>query len=133
MLRMDFDITIGKYRLKMVDSVKVKHSVEQLSDTATVTLPAMVEGKALEVEDKLKPTATDNVPVTIKLGYDGKLETEFEGYLKAVNTDNGNLTLECVGEEVAKYVANSIKSHQIAYSQIVIRCDYIERESNSVR
>lgn len=95
MLRMDFDITIGKYRLKMVDQVKVRHSVEQLSDTATVTLPAMVEGKALKVEDKLKPTTTDNVPVTIKLGYDGHLETEFEGYLKAIETDNGNLTLEC--------------------------------------
>ena len=91
MLRMDFDIVIGKYRLKMVDSVKVKHSVEQLSDTATVTLPAMVEGKALEVESKLH--AGDKV--TVKLGYDGKLETEFEGYLKAINTDNGNLTLEC--------------------------------------
>ena len=91
MLRMDFDITIGKYRLKMVDSVKVKHSVEQLSDTATVTLPAMVEGKALEVESKLH--AGDKV--TIELGYDGKLETEFEGYLKAINTDNGNLTFEC--------------------------------------
>ena len=91
MLRMDFDITIGKYRLKMVDSVKVKHSVEQLSDTATITLPAMVEGKALEVESKLH--AGDKV--TIELGYDGKLETEFEGYLKAINTDNGNLALEC--------------------------------------
>ena len=91
MLRMDFDIPIGRYRLKMVDQVKVKHSVEQLSDTATITLPAMVEGKALEVESKLH--AGDSV--TIRLGYDGKLETEFEGYLKAINTDGGNLTLEC--------------------------------------
>lgn len=91
MLRMDFDITIGRYRLKMVDQVKVKHSVEQLSDTATITLPAMVEGKTLEVESKLH--AGDSV--TIRLGYDGKLETEFTGYLKAINTDGGNLTLEC--------------------------------------
>ena len=44
MFRMDFDITVGNYRLKMVDAVKVKHSVEQLSDTATITLPAIVEG-----------------------------------------------------------------------------------------
>ena len=91
MLRMDFDITIGRYRLKMVDQVKVKHSVEQLRDTATITLPAMVEGKALEVESKLH--AGDSV--TIRLGYDGNLQTEFAGYLKAINTDGGNLTLEC--------------------------------------
>lgn len=91
MLRMDFDITIGNYRLRMVDQAKVRHSVEQLSDTATVTLPAMVEGKALQVEDKLKA----GNKVTIRLGYDGRLETEFEGFLKAVQTDGGNLTLEC--------------------------------------
>ena len=41
-----------------------------------------------------------------------------------------NIPRQEIGEEVAKYIANSIKSHQIAYSQIVIRCDYIERESN---
>ena len=91
MLRMDFDIRIGSYRLKMVDAVKVKHSVEQLSDTATITLPAMVEGKAIEIEDKLK---VGNA-VTIQLGYDDRLLTEFKGYLKAINTDGGNLTLEC--------------------------------------
>ena len=91
MLKMVFDIVIGKYRLKMVDSVKVKHSVEQLSDTATITLPAMVAGAALKVEDKL------NVgdEVTIQLGYNDSLQTEFKGYLKAINTDGGNLTLEC--------------------------------------
>lgn len=107
MLRMDFDITIGKYRLKMVDSVKVKHSVEQLSDTATVTLPAMVEGKALEVESKLH--AGDKV--TVKLGYDGKLETEFEGYLKAINTDNGNLTLEC--EDAIYLFEDKVKDEEL--------------------
>ena len=41
-----------------------------------------------------------------------------------------NIPRQEIGEEVAKYVANSIRSHQIALSQIVIRCDYIERESN---
>ena len=95
MLRMDFDITVGNYRLRMVDAVKVRHSVEQLSDTATVTLPAMVEGKALQVEEKLRDYPSENVPVVIQLGYDGRLETEFEGYLKTVATDGGNLTLEC--------------------------------------
>lgn len=91
MFRMDFDIRIGNYRLKMVDAVKVNHSVEQLSDTATITLPAMVEGKTIEIEDKLNVGDT----VAIQLGYDDRLQTEFKGYLKAINTDGGNLTLEC--------------------------------------
>ena len=41
-----------------------------------------------------------------------------------------NIPRQEIGEEVAKYVANSIKSHQIPYSQIVIRCNFIERDSN---
>lgn len=91
MLKMVFDIVIGNYRLKMVAAVKVKHSVEQLSDTATITLPAMVEGSALRVESKLNVGDA----VSIMLGYDDSLQTEFKGYLKAINTDGGNLTLEC--------------------------------------
>ena len=44
-----------------------------------------------------------------------------------------NIPRQEIGEEVAKYVANSIKSHQVPYSQIVIRCNFIERESNIER
>lgn len=91
MLKMCFDIVIGNYRLKMVAAVKVKHSVEQLSDTAEIVLPAMVEGSALMVEEKLNVGDA----VSIMLGYDDSLQTEFKGYLKAIRTDGGNLTLEC--------------------------------------
>ena len=41
-----------------------------------------------------------------------------------------NIPRQEIGEEVAKYVANTIKSHQISLSQIVVRCDFIERDSN---
>ncbi len=41
-----------------------------------------------------------------------------------------NIPRQEIGEEVARYIASSIKMHRIAFSQIVIRCDYIERESN---
>jgi transcriptional regulator of acetoin/glycerol metabolism len=93
MFTMRFDITVGDWRLGMVEKVEVRRSVEQLSDTATITLPAMVEGKALQVEGKLRDYPSENVPVTIRLGYNGSLETEFEGFLKTVATDGGNLTL----------------------------------------
>lgn len=91
MRKMCFDIRVGRYRLRMVDAVKVKHSVEQLSDTAEIVLPAMVEGSALMVEEKLNVGDA----VSIMLGYDDSLQTEFKGYLKAIRTDGGNLTLEC--------------------------------------
>ena len=33
--------------------------------------------------------------VTIQLGYNGNLQTEFKGYLKTIQTDDKNITLEC--------------------------------------
>ena len=124
MLRMDFDITIGNHRLKMVDQVKVKHSVEQLSDTATVTLPAMVEGKALEVESKLHVGAE----VTIRLGYDGRLETEFEGYLKTVATDGGNLTLEC--EDAIYLFEDKVKDEELTNISLKNLLEKVVRQVN---
>ena len=54
MYRMTYDIQIGGYQLKMVDKVVVRRSVEQLSDTAEITLPASVFNQALQVESKIK-------------------------------------------------------------------------------
>lgn len=42
MYSLDFDITIGGYRLTMLESVTVKAGVENLADTAVVVLPATV-------------------------------------------------------------------------------------------
>ena len=54
MYSLDFDITIGGYRLTMLESVTVKAGVENLADTAVVVLPATVYNKALEIEGKIK-------------------------------------------------------------------------------
>ena len=94
MYSLDWDIKVGNYRLKLIDSVKVTRSVEQLSDTAQVVLPGTVFNRAIEVEDYLKV----GDPVEIRLGYDGELETEFKGYLKSIKTDDGSITLECEDE-----------------------------------
>ena len=91
MYDMTFDIRIGSYRLRMVDSVTVKTSVEELTDTAVITLPASVYNVALNVEDKIRR----GDKVSIAFGYDGNNRTEFEGYLNSIKTDGGKLTLEC--------------------------------------
>lgn len=91
MLVMEHDIQVGRYKLGMVDSVKVKKSVETLSDTATIVLPGVYVNRALDIENKLH--IGDGV--TIKLGYLRDLQTEFKGYLKAIKTDDGSITLDC--------------------------------------
>ena len=88
---MDYNITIGEYRLQTLKAVSIKRSVEQLSDTATITLPGTLINDTMEIEDKIKT----GDKVTIQLGYNGNLQTEFKGYLKTIKTDDKNITLEC--------------------------------------
>lgn len=88
---MVWQVTIGSFRLKMLEKAEVTHSVEMLADTAIVTLPGTAYNRALEVEDKIKRGDA----VTIQYGYDDKLVTEFEGFLESITTDGGSLKLNC--------------------------------------
>ena len=89
---MKFDIQVGDYRLGMVEKVEVRRSVEELADTAIITLPGAEYNAALQVEDKLHRGDR----VIINLGYDevGMVQ-EFEGWVQRVGTDGGAITLEC--------------------------------------
>ena len=68
------NITIGKWAFTYAKSVKVMSSWKELGDTCTIQLPNLkkVLENALKVGDKVK----------VELGYDGKNEVEFEGYVK---------------------------------------------------
>lgn len=92
MLNMLHDIKIGSYKLGMLDKVTIHSSVELLADTASIVLPASEYGKALDVESKLK--RGDQVSVSLGYSEYGLLE-EFKGWLQAIRTDDGSITLEC--------------------------------------
>lgn len=94
MYKMNWHITVGKYRLALLDSVNIRRSVEQLADTTEIVLPGMAFGKALDVEDKI----SRGDKVAIQLGYDNKLVTEFTGYLQNISVNGGNITLKCEDE-----------------------------------
>ena len=91
---MKYNITIGEYRVNTLKSVSVKKSVEQLSDTAIITLPGTLLNHPLEVNDKIKT----GDPVRIELGYDGDMNEEFTGYVKRIKTDDTEITIECEDE-----------------------------------
>ena len=92
MFTMRFDIQVGSWKLGMVENVTVRRSVEELADTAVVTLPGAEYNAALQVEDKIHRGDR----VVINLGYDevGMVQ-EFEGWVQRVGTDGGAITLEC--------------------------------------
>ncbi|MDR1737977.1 MAG: hypothetical protein LBR66_04055 [Candidatus Symbiothrix sp.] len=104
MYELGYEIKIGSYRLAMLESVKIAKSVLNLADTATVVCPASTYNDAISVRDKIKKGDA----VAIRLGYDGQLETEFKGYLNAIQTEDNSITLDCIDElyRLKKTVAN---------------------------
>ena len=92
MFTMKYDISIGRYKVGMLEKVEINRSVELLSDTATIVLPASEYNQALEVESKIKR----GDKVVIILGYEetGMVE-EFSGWVQRIGTDNGSITVEC--------------------------------------
>jgi len=91
MYLLNWDITIGGYKVKTLTEVKITTSVLNLSDTATITVPGQYLNTWRKIEDKVHTGDA----VTIKLGYDNDLETEFTGYLKRISRDDNSLVLEC--------------------------------------
>lgn len=132
MYLINWHITLGGYRLKLLDSVDIHSSVDLLADTATIKFPAMNLNKSLDVEKKLKI----GDPVIIKLGYNDSLEEEFNGFIQRIETDDGSITLQCEDglyafrkpvkdkafkastvKDVAAYLASEIGGYSVV-------CDY---------
>jgi hypothetical protein len=87
MFNMVYDIQIGNYKLGLLQSVEIHKSVDLLADTAVVIVPGVVYNQSLDIEEKVKV----GDPVTVKLGYDDNLVTEFEGYLQRIDTDDNSI------------------------------------------
>lgn len=95
MYQMDWDIRFDndgkRYRLATLSECEIITSVDNLVDTATIDLPAAVFSQVLNIQDKLGR----GTGVTIKLGYDGNLRTEFEGFINDITTNDSTLRIHC--------------------------------------
>ncbi len=90
-------ITIGGINFRGIHQVNVKRSIFTLGATATIKAPVT----AVLLRSGLPPTSVETAkvinvgdPVTIALGYDGQLYTEFIGYVKVKNLKTP-LEIEC--------------------------------------
>lgn len=133
MYLLNWDIAIGGYKVKTLTEVKITTSVLNLSDTATVTMPGQYMNTWRKIEDKVHVGDA----VTIKLGYDNNLETEFTGYLKRISRDNNSLVLECedalwlTNKAVADMEYKSISLKELLTGilaqvdpEMTVECDY---------
>lgn len=92
-------ITIGKFRFSGVYEVRVKRGLHSISDTGIIKIPSIgvVKYKNGDVQRGITSSRfNEGDAVKIELGYNGRLKTEFEGFLKRMNL-NTPLELECEG------------------------------------
>lgn len=79
------------YRLETVVAIDIDESVDNLVDTATITLPEAVMNQVLNIGDRIARGSE----VTIQLGYDDDLKTEFVGYVLDIVTNDSSLKILC--------------------------------------
>lgn len=102
-----FKNEIGEFILAVVEKIDIKKSVENLADMAVITLPASVMNTPLELSGKIGR----GTEVVIALGYDEVLVNEFNGYVREVLTNDGNLTIEC--EDALFLFRKSVKDQEL--------------------
>jgi len=121
------------YSLQTVASVDIECSVDNLSDTAIITLPEAVMNQVLNIGNEVKRGSE----VIIKSGYDKKLETEFVGYVQDIVTNDSSLKIMCEDalfqfrkgvKDVELKPTSLPKIAQLLIDQIdssfILKCDY---------
>lgn len=128
-----FKNKLGHFNLGLISSIDIDESVDNLADTATITLPEAVMNQVLNIGDRIGRGSE----VVIQLGYDNVLITEFVGYVKDIPTNDSSLKILCedalflfrVGVKDAEMKPTTMaKIAQSLLSQIdssyKLKCDY---------
>jgi len=96
-LDMDWDIKFytnsQEHILYVMQECEIICSVDNLADTAIITLPEAVLNEVIlkDIESKIGRGSE----VVIKLGYNGNLVTEFTGYVENITTNDSTLKILC--------------------------------------
>lgn len=127
---LNWHITIGRYRLAMLDSVEIHKSVDLLSDTCTITIPGSVYNKALKIEDEEgKYRIKRGDIVVVQLGYDDNLREEFRGYVLSISTDDGNITINC--EDDLFLMRKAVKDREFVKTTVKTIAQYLVGQTGS--
>ncbi len=107
------DVTIGKFKRVKPNHVKINKSMFQYVDRAVIKLPITARIKRSgEVITEAVETAKqfgEGDKVTIQLGYNGSLKTEFTGFISRVNF-TAPLEEECEGYSYQLRKKNYLKT-----------------------
>ncbi|GEP52382.1 hypothetical protein FNO01nite_30540 [Flavobacterium noncentrifugens] len=114
-----FDNAGKKFRLGLLASLKINCSVDNLADVAEITLPEAVMNQVLSLEASI-PRGTSLI---IKLGYDGQLEKEFEGFIQDITTNDSTLKILC--EDALFLFRKSVKDLELKPTSIKAIAQYL--------
>ena len=90
---MTYQIKIGTKTLKGVSKVTIVSSVEALSVTASIEIPAYINNKPYDIESQIKRGDT----VEIRLGYNNLNNLEFKGFVRSISV-NSPCVIDCEDE-----------------------------------
>jgi hypothetical protein len=100
MFVLNSEVTIGGFKFTGVNGVTIRRSMFKIAETAFISVPSISKilrhGKADSSGVITGSQFKEGDEVTITLGYNGDLNTEFKGFVKRVNTDMP-LVIECEG------------------------------------
>lgn len=79
------------YSLQTIVSAEIECSVDNLADTAIITLPEAFMNQVFHIEKQIGRGSE----VLIKFGYDKTLKTEFVGFVQDITTNDSSLKIVC--------------------------------------
>jgi hypothetical protein len=96
MFALSCKIKIGSVSFTSVNEVKITRSIHSVGDTATITVPLSARLRQSNQETRIESAKQFNRgdKVEISLGYNGKLWSEFVGFVKQLNYKRP-LEIEC--------------------------------------
>lgn len=121
------------WRLGVMSECEIEKSTKNLADRATIIVPEYHLNKLIDFEGVIQRGDA----IRIRLGYKGLIfEDEFSGYIREINSNGGNLTIECEDalflfrKDVRNKQFTNSNMRQIAHyvidqiGEITLDCDY---------
>lgn len=109
----------GEFDLGTLKEVEINSSVDNLTDTAIISLPEAFMNTVFHLEK----TLTRGTKVIIELGYNGELKKEFEGYIQDITTDGGAIKIKC--EDALFLFRKGVKDVELKPSSLKKIAQYI--------
>ena len=110
------------YSLQTVSSIDIECSVDNLADTAVITLPEAVMNQVLNIGNEVARGSE----VVIKAGYDKTLQTEFVGYVLDVVSNDSSLKIMC--EDALFIFRKSVKDVELKNTNVSKIADYLVKQ-----